>query len=326
MSSKNTRRLLVTGGTGFLGAALVRKLIERGHFVKVLDNGFRSSLKALCDLSSQFEYIQADIRDPNAVLRATEGVDGVIHLAAINGTERFYKNPELVLDVGIRGILNVIDACKRSGVSDLLVASSSEVYQSPPETPTSETTPLVIPDILNPRFSYGGSKITTELLTIHDASNHLKRALIFRPHNVYGPGMGKEHVISQFVIRMQDAMTQHPDNIIPFDIQGDGSETRSFTHIHDLVHGIEVLLERGENRTVYHLGNPEEVTISSLAHMIAKRFGRELSIRKNPLQKGSTLRRCPDIQRARRLGFSPSISLEEGLPSVIDWYANKNCL
>ncbi|MEZ5890000.1 MAG: NAD-dependent epimerase/dehydratase family protein [Xanthobacteraceae bacterium] len=165
------RRYLVTGGTGFLGSALVRRLVTDGHAVRVLDDNSRGSARRLVDIAQKIELVEGNVRDPSIVRAAADGVDTVLHLAAVNGTEFFYSKPELVLDVGVRGMLAVIDACRANGVRDLVVASSSEVYQTPPQVPTDETAPLSIPDVLNPRYSYAGSKIISELLvpgiTIH---------------------------------------------------------------------------------------------------------------------------------------------------------------
>ena len=107
--------------------------------------------------------------------RATRGVDCVCHLAYINGTEFFYDQPELILEVAVKGMMNVLDACLADGVRDLIVASSSEVYQTPPTIPTPEDVPLVVPDVINPRYSYGGGKIVSELLAVNYGRKHFDR-------------------------------------------------------------------------------------------------------------------------------------------------------
>ena len=104
--------------------------------------------------------------------------------------QSFYTKPELVLDIGIKGIVNVIEASISKGIKDFVLASSSEVYQTPPVVPTSENVPLVVPDPLNPRYSYGGGKIISELMAINYGRKYFDRTVIFRPHNVYGPDMG----------------------------------------------------------------------------------------------------------------------------------------
>jgi len=144
-------------------------------------------------VANQIEFVEADIRDAVAVERVIENIDVVCHLAYINGTEYFYSQPELVLDVAIRGMLNVIDGCKKQGCKELIIASSSEVYQTPPEVPTSEQVPLMVPDVSNPRFSYGGGKILWELMAMNYGRDWFNRVVVFRPHNVYGPDMGWEH-------------------------------------------------------------------------------------------------------------------------------------
>ena len=124
------RTLLVTGGTGFLGAALVRRLVTDGHDVRVLDNNVRGASRRLADMAQTLEFVEGDVRDMETVFKAMSGVDVVVHLAAINGTEFFYSKPELVLDVGVRGMLTIIDACRAHGVGELIVASSSEVQST----------------------------------------------------------------------------------------------------------------------------------------------------------------------------------------------------
>jgi nucleoside-diphosphate-sugar epimerase len=316
----NHQRILVTGGTGFLGAALVRRLIANQHTVRVLDNGFRSSIKRLADIQDNVEFIEADIRDDRAVAQAICGMDVVIHLAAVNGTEFFYSKPTLVLEVGIRGILNVLNGCLQEGVSKLFVASSSEVYQTPLNIPTSETEFLKVPDPLNPRYSYGGSKIITELLALNYGFSQFERVVVFRPHNVYGPAMGHEHVLPQFILRAIEQISKHPSGPIPFDIQGNGTQTRAFIHINDMVDGILLLLEKGIHLNIYHVGTETEITMADLAKKVVNYFQREIQLKFNPLLLGSTERRCPNINKIKALGFNPKISLDAGLPSIIEWY------
>lgn len=288
--------------------------------MRVLDNNFRGAPTKLGSVLSSIEFIEADIRNAQAVRKAASSMESVIHLAFINGTEFFYKKPELVLDVGVRGMLNVIDACRAEGVRELVLASSSEVYQTPPKVPTDETVPLSIPDVFNPRYSYGGGKLISELLAINFGRTGFDRVLIFRPHNVYGPNMGFEHVIPQLVLRTVALRQQHPHGKIPFPIQGDGSQTRAFIHIDDFTDGLMDIVEKGEHLNIYHIGNPEEVSIRDVTLKIAKHFGREINIISGEPAPGGTPRRCPDITKLRALGFEPHVSLDAGLPGVIEWY------
>jgi nucleoside-diphosphate-sugar epimerase len=315
------RKFLVTGGTGFIGSALVKALVAAGASVRSLDDDSRGARRRLGDVVSDVELIVGDIRDAGAVSRAASGVDCICHLAYINGTEFFYSRPELVLDVAIRGMVNVLDACREHGIGDLVLASSSEVYQTPPRIPTDEAVPLSIPDVLNPRYSYGGGKIACELLAVNYGRAGFDRVAIFRPHNVYGPDMGREHVIPQFAIRM-DRCCREAQGPFRFPIQGSGRETRAFVYIDDLVDGVLRVIERGEHLGIYHIGTDREVTIEELAREVGRCFGREVEIVPSDLLPGSTSRRCPDIAKIRDLGYEPRTPLRVGLSQTVSWYVN----
>jgi nucleoside-diphosphate-sugar epimerase len=247
-------------------------------------------------------------------------VDEVHHLAFVNGTEFFYSAPELVLDVGVKGMINVIDACRSEGVGSLILASSSEVYQTPPQVPTDEHAPLLVPDPTNPRYSYGGGKIISELMAINFGRKFFDRVLIFRPHNVYGPDMGWEHVIPQFARRLKAVAAKHPAGKLPFELQSNGRQTRSFCHVDDLVSGVLVMRAKGEHLGIYHIGTTEEITIADLAGRVAAHAGREIELIARPAPEGGTERRCPDIAKLGKLGYLPRVTLDGGLPSTVDWY------
>ncbi len=313
-------RILVTGGSGFIGSALVKALVHDGNSVRVLDDNSRGAPRRLADVAKDIEFIAGDIRDAGAVSTAVRGVDEVHHLAFVNGTEFFYSHPDLVLDVGVKGMVNVIDACRAAGVGKLVLASSSEVYQSPPQVPTDETAPLVVPDPTNARYSYGGGKIISELMAINYGRKHFERVLIFRPHNVYGPDMGWEHVVPQFARRLKAAAARHPQGKVPFEIQGDGRQTRSFCHVDDLVRGVMVMRGKGEHLGIYHIGTTEEVAIADVARRIAAHAGREIELVPRPAPAGGTERRCPDIAKLAKLGYAPQVPLAKGLPPTVDWY------
>lgn len=313
------KHYLVTGGTGFLGAALVRKLLSEGARVRVLDDDSRGSVARLADVRKDFEFVAGDVRRPDDVAAAAKGVDSVCHLAFVNGTEFFYSKPELVLEVGVKGMINVIDACLAHRVPELILASSSEVYQTPPQVPTAEDAPLSIPDPLNPRYSYAGGKLISELLAINYGRRHLQRVVIFRPHNVYGPDMGWEHVLPQFALRMHD-LAKTPGDPLPFPIQGTGQETRAFVYIDDFTDGLSRMIARGEHLGIYHIGTTEEITIAEAARLVGKAFGRSIRVVPGTLAAGGTPRRCPDIRKLEGLGYKPRISAEQGIPLLVDWY------
>jgi nucleoside-diphosphate-sugar epimerase len=314
----SARRILVTGGTGFIGSALVKALVHCGEAVRVFDDNSRGAARRLREVAHDIELIKGDIRDGAAVDAAMRGIEEVHHLAFVNGTATFYSAPDRVLDVGVKGIVNVIDCCRRRGIGHLVLASSSEVYQSPPRVPTDESAPLVIPDPFNPRLSYAAGKIISEMMVINHGRKHFERVLIFRPHNVYGPDMGRDHVIPQFAMRLKQIAGGA--GAAGFPIQGSGEETRSFCHVDDLVAGVMVMRERGENLGIYHIGTAEEVTIAELARRMAAIAGREIVIEPSAVLSGSTPRRCPDISKLRALGYEPRVSLDEGLPPTLKWY------
>ena len=314
----SARRILVTGGTGFIGSALVKALVHCGEAVRVFDDNSRGAARRLREVAHDIELIKGDIREAAAVDAAMRGIEEVHHLAFVNGTATFYSAPERVLDVGVKGIVNVIDCCRRRGIGHLVLASSSEVYQSPPRVPTDESAPLVIPDPFNPRLSYAAGKIISEMMVINHGRKHFERVLIFRPHNVYGPDMGLDHVIPQFAMRLKQ--TAGGGGAAGFPIQGSGEETRSFCHVDDLVAGVMVMRERGEHLGIYHIGTAEEVTIADLARRMAAIAGREIVIEPSAVLAGSTPRRCPDISKLRALGYEPRVLLDEGLPPTLKWY------
>lgn len=312
------KKILVTGGTGFIGSTIVKALIKEGHRVRVLDNQSRGSLRRLGDVKGEFEFTEGDIRDAKIVDKACGDIDSVIHLAYINGTEFFYSKPELILEVGVKGMINVLDACIKNEIGEIFLASSSEVYQTPSKVPTPENVPLIVPDPLNPRFSYGGGKIISELLLLNYGRKFFRRAIIFRPHNVYGPDMGWEHVIPQMILRMKSMVTKQ--NTVNFPIQGSGEQTRAFIFIDDFVNGFMTIFKKGKHLEIYNIGTQDEIKIKDLASLIGKIFNKKIKLIKQQLPQGSTLRRCPDITKLKKLKFKAEVSLMTGLQKTIEWY------
>jgi nucleoside-diphosphate-sugar epimerase len=158
------------------------------------------------------------------------------------------------------------------------------------------------------------------MMVINYGRKHFERALIFRPHNVYGPDMGFDHVIPQFALRLKRAVEAQARGPLSFPIQGSGAETRSFCHVDDLVRGVMVMREKGEHLNIYHIGTTEEVSIADLARRMAAVAGRDIALVPSAVLAGSTPRRCPDISKLAALGYSPRVPLDDGLPPTLEWY------
>ena len=308
---KYNKSFLVTGGTGFIGAGITKLLIKKNFKVKIFDNNSRGHLNKFKLERKRFKFIKGDIRNRKQVLRACKNVDAVVHLAYVNGTKYFYKEPVKILEIAVKGILNVIESCIENNIKELYLASSSEVYQTPDKIPTDEYEMLKIPDIHNPRYSYGGGKILTELMGINYGKKYFKKLIIFRPHNVYGSDMGNEHVIPEFINRFKNLKGKK------FKIQGNGDETRSFIFIDDFVKGFECILKKGKHLEIYNIGTDELVSIKQLAFKLAKIFKKKIVLKKTKLARGGTKKRLPSIRKIKKIGFKQNVKLEDGLKSLV---------
>lgn len=315
MKKKN---ILVTGGTGFIGSNISRYLVEQGHKVTLFDNNFRGKSSRIKDISKQITYIKGDIRDRSLVFKSFKNIETVIHLAFINGTKFFYEKPIDVLETGTKGIINTIDACIKNKIKEIFLASSSEVYQTPTKVPTDETEMLKIPDIYNPRYSYGGGKILTELMGINYGRKFFKKMIIFRPHNVYGHDMGTEHVIPEFIKKISKVNSKK----VKLKINGTGHEIRSFIHIDDFVDAFRLIFEKGKHMEIYNIGTQNKIKILNLAKLIGKKLNKKILIEKKYNLSGGTNIRCPNIAKIRKLGFKEKISLDNGLKRIIEKVKN----
>ena len=220
------KRYLVTGGAGFIGSYLVKRLLADGNELVVFDNLERGRLNRLSSVIKNINLVNGDIRNYKEVERAVDGVDVVYHLAAVNGTENFYKHPRRVLDVGLRGILNIMDATLKLQTRHVIVASSAEVYQTADQIPTTENEMLKVPNPMEVRYSYGGSKIASELVALN-WGREMNCVQVFRPHNIYGPDMGWKHVIPNLIAKISSLKTSKCSDLKIF---GSGEQTRSFCY------------------------------------------------------------------------------------------------
>ena len=322
------KSVLITGGAGFIGFHLAKNLSNKDYHVTIIDNfdrgqadnDFKNLLK-----NKNIKFIKADITDPKSFEKLKGKFDYIYHLAAINGTENFYKIPDKVIKVGVIGTLNVLDWFIKQKKGKLLFSSSSEAYSGGLRLlgerfpiPTPEGVPLIVDNPENVRWSYGASKILSEVSIHAYAKVHkMKNFSIIRYHNIYGPRMGFEHVIPQFIERVVKKEN-------PFKIFG-GQETRTFCYIDDAIRATQIVMESEKtNGQTVNIGRSDnEIKIIDMVKKLFDIIGFNPKINIKPAPKGSVKRRCPKIEKLKRLGFKPEISLEEGLKRTYEWYKNK---
>jgi nucleoside-diphosphate-sugar epimerase len=157
-------------------------------------------------------------------------------------------------------------------------------------------------------------------LALHLGKEFFGRIVIFRPHNVYGPDMGTEHVVPQFALRLAKLMRTAAGGVIDFPIEGTGEETRAFIYIDDFVDAARLVMDRGEHLGIYHIGTDVETTIDQLACAVARCAGCQIRLAPGPIKPGGTPRRCPDISKLRKLGFAAKFDLGQGLQKTVPWY------
>ena len=310
------KTFLVTGGTGFIGSNISKCLAEKNYKVKIFDNNSRGSINKIKKILKKVKFIKGDIRNKKTLNKALKKTDAVIHLAYVNGTKNFYKEPVKILDIAVKGILNVLEGCIKNNIKELYLFSSSEVYHVPKKLPTSEEESLKIPNVYNPRFSYGGGKILTELMGVHYGKKFFKKLIIIRPHNVYGPDMGRDHVVPEFINRLK----KMKKNENKFLIKGTGHETRSFIFVDDFVDAFDLVLKKGKHLEIYNIGSDKQIKISDLALKISKFLKKRIILKKTRIARGSPKHRCPNIKKIKKLGFKQKYNIEYGLRKTISWY------
>ncbi|MBI2069773.1 MAG: NAD(P)-dependent oxidoreductase [Elusimicrobia bacterium] len=312
--------VLVTGAAGFVGYHLSSHLLARKFRVTMVDDNSRGPKDKFFDeLTRQpgAKFLKLDLADPRSYEQLGKGYDAVFHLAAINGTKNFYEKPDEVLRVDLLAVIYMLEWFVSSGSRKFLFASTSETYAgSDVPIPTPETVPLVVADPFNPRWSYGGSKIAGELLVINYARRRGFPFSILRYNNVYGPRAGYDHVIPAFIMRL----LKKED---PFRIYG-ADHTRTFCYAEDAASASVLAMESPKaDGKIIHIGSDleGEIVIRDLARMMFELFNAAPRVEELPAPAGSPLRRRPLLAVLNRdLGFTPKISIREGLLRTYDWY------
>lgn len=317
------KKILITGGAGFIGFHLAKKLAEdANNRISIADNLARgrmdTEMLSLID-KNNVEFIECDLATENGIKKISGNYDFIFHMAALVGVKHCMNDPERVLRTNINSTFRIVDHIKEKGCGKVFFASTSEVYAGAYdydilEIPTAENAPHLIPDIMNPRFSYAASKSVCEQTFIFSAQKYGFDFNIGRFHNVYGPRMGYAHVIPEMIKRLTEGEN-------PFKIYGH-DQSRAFCYIDDASDAISKISFSDTKNEIFHIGNDEEETvIAGLASKIFDICDIHPETEKVSAPPGSVKRRCPDISKLRELtGFKTSVSLDIGLETTCEWY------
>lgn len=307
------KKILVTGGAGFLGSHLCRELLKGENHVICLDNFFTGSKNNVLDLidNDRFDLVDHDIVTPY-----TADVDEIYNLACPASPVHYQYNPIKTVKTSVIGVTNMLGLAKKSGAK-ILQASTSEVYGDPEEHPQLESYFGNV-NTIGPRSCYDEGKRVAETLMMDYHREHGVDIRIIRIFNTYGPNMNLNdgRVVSNFIVQALKG-----ENIT---IYGDGSQTRSFCYYQDLISGMIKLMNSKPFFEPVNIGNPVENTVKELAEKIIGLTGSKSKIVYEPLPKDDPTRRKPDISRAKDLlGWEPKVLLEDGLKETIKYFEKK---
>jgi len=305
-----TMRILITGGAGFIGSHLTERLLRQGHSVIVLDNFYTGSKENIQHLTQNegLEVYRRDVTDPYRL-----EVDCIYNLACPASPIHYQRSPVRTVLTSVQGIINALNLAKDINAR-VLQASTSEIYGDPQQHPQTERYWGNVNPI-GPRSCYDeGKRIAETVMFDYHRENNVD-IRVARIFNTYGPRMRPDdgRVISNFVLQ-----ALRGEDISIF---GDGSQTRSFCYIDDMVEGLMRFMAQNEITGPVNLGNPDERSIKDIAELIIKLTDSSSKIVYKPLPQDDPVRRKPDITLARKkLNWQPNISLEQGLPEVIEYF------
>ena len=305
-------KILLTGGAGFIGSHLCDFLLEKGHYVICVDNLLTGDIKNIKHnlQNKRFEFIKHDVTKP---LKISGKIDYILHFASPASPVDYMNYPLETLDVGSLGTKNLLELARKKKAKFLL-ASTSEVYGDPNVSPQSEEYFGNVNPI-GPRSVYDEAKRFAEALTSAYVREKLVDARIVRIFNTYGPRMGLDdgRVVPNFI---KQALTGQP-----LTIYGDGSQTRSFCYVSDMVSGIYKLMH-AKTAGPINIGNPKELKVNEFANVILKLTGSRSKIAYKPLPQDDPKQRMPDISKAKKeLDWEPKVGLEEGIKKTIEWFS-----
>ena len=314
-------RILVTGAAGFIGSTLTDRLLARGDEVLGFDNFDpfydprlkRENLESALQ-NARFRLVEGDLRNREAMQRAAVDFrpERVVHLAAMAGVRPSIERPEVYQEVNVGGTLNLLDAMRASGCRRLVYGSTSSVYGASAKPPFREDEPAD-----RPVSPYAATKRAGELLAHTYHHLHDLQVTCLRFFTVYGPRQRPEMAIHSFCRMMLAGQT------IP--MFGDGSSTRDYTYVDDIMDGVLKAVDLDEGFGVYNLGESETVRLGDLVQMLAEALGVEARIEKLGDQPGDVPTTCADIRRAREvLGYDPQVNIREGIRRFVAWLRERS--